>query len=317
MRAMTETPEEPGAQGADTSDLDPEDAPVELDEEGFLVESGHGRQFPTDLDVWARWAGAVVVGVAAFETLGYLISSTLLAWDAGMPDVPLPRPDGYFSLLLLTGVLLLVLGRRPGADPAGPAWAKGAACLAAGVAGSLVVTQLAGNIGAIVHPSGEGYEPAAYSASAIVSGIGGLADAVPAALAAVLAVLLYRWLRAAPGPVPALEDGQETVPEAPSEEGATSTEPSRRPGGSVGPAVAALLLGAVVAIACLFAFDLGIRNQPDAETGLLTTRGTPVVSAPFPTGGGVTDTINCSSPIGRYSPFCAVPTASPSPSPAP
>src|ERR1019366_863584 len=103
--AMAEPPDELGAQGADQPDLDPEDAPVELDEEGFLVSSGRRWQFPTDLDVWVRWAAAVVVGVAAFETLAYLISGSLSGWGTGIGNVPLPRPEGYYSLLLLAGVL--------------------------------------------------------------------------------------------------------------------------------------------------------------------------------------------------------------------
>jgi hypothetical protein len=93
MPAMAETPQEAGSQGSDESDLDPEDAPIELDEDGFLVSSGHRRQFPTDLDAWARWAGAVVVGVAAFETLAYLISGSLSGWATGIGDEPVsPSP---------------------------------------------------------------------------------------------------------------------------------------------------------------------------------------------------------------------------------
>jgi hypothetical protein len=80
---MVETPEEPGSQGTGEANLDPEDAPVELDEDGFLVRSARRRQFPTDLDVWVRWAGAVVVGVAAFQTLVNLISGSLLGWATG------------------------------------------------------------------------------------------------------------------------------------------------------------------------------------------------------------------------------------------
>jgi hypothetical protein len=34
MPAMVETPEDPGSLWADGSDLDPEDAPVDLDEDG-------------------------------------------------------------------------------------------------------------------------------------------------------------------------------------------------------------------------------------------------------------------------------------------
>jgi hypothetical protein len=167
MPAMVGTPEEPGSQGTNEANLDPEDAPVDLDEDGFFVTSVRRRQFPTDLDVWVRWAGAVVVGVAAFETLAYLISGSLSGWATGIGNVPLPRPDGYYSLLLLAGVLLLVLGRGSSSGAVRAGWARGAACLAAGTGGALVVAQVAGNIGAIVRPSGEAYgQPAAYIAGA-------------------------------------------------------------------------------------------------------------------------------------------------------
>jgi hypothetical protein len=299
------------------TDLDPEDAPVELDEEGFLVSGGRRRQFPTNLDVWVRWSGAVVVGVSAFGTLAYLIAATLMGWVTGPSDLPLPRPDGYFSLLLLAGVLLLVLRRRFGSGTASAGWARGAACLGAGTGGALVVSQLAGNIGAIVHPLGEGYsQPAAYIAGGIIGGIGGLADAVFAGFAAVLAVLLYRWSRAPAGP--AIEDGQESEPEGVIEESGTSTDPDREPRGSVGPVVASLLLGAVVAVACLYAFDLGIRSQPKAGTGRLPTSGTPVVSIPSPasTIASLPFIYECSTPSAGGGTFCRYifEPASPSPS---
>ena len=93
MPAMAETPQESGARGADRTDLDPEDAPLELDEDGFLAESGHRRQFPTDLDAWVRWASALVVAVAAFETLAFLISGSLSGWATGIGNEPVsPSP---------------------------------------------------------------------------------------------------------------------------------------------------------------------------------------------------------------------------------
>src|ERR1019366_322758 len=74
-------------------DVGPQAANDELDEDAFLVSSGPRRQFPTDLDAWARWAGAVVVGVAAFETLAYLISGSLSGWATGIGDEPVsPSP---------------------------------------------------------------------------------------------------------------------------------------------------------------------------------------------------------------------------------
>jgi hypothetical protein len=222
--------------------------------------------------------------------------------------VPLPRPDGYYSFVLLGGVLLLVLRRGSGSGTASPGRARGAACLAVGTGGALVVAQLAGNIGAIVHPSGDTFsEPAAFIAGTIVSGIGGLADAVTAAFAAVLAVLLYRWSRAAAGP--AIEDGQESEPEGVIEKSGTSTEPDRGPRGSVGPAVASLLLGAALAVACLVAFAVGQRNQVNSGTG------------PFPVSVPPVVTIYegpCPSPAATGGPICPVigplETATPSPS---
>lgn len=279
--AMAGPPEEPGTRGAERIDLDPEDAPLELDEEGFLVSGGRRRQFPTDLDAWVRWAGALVVAAAAFETLAFLISGSLSGWATGAFDVPLPRPDGYYSLLLLAGVLLLILRRRSGTSEDGPGWVRGAACLAAGTGGALVVAQVSGNIGAIVQRSGlEFGQPAAYVAGNVVSGIGGFADAVIAAFAATLAVLLYRWSRIAAGV--GTEDTGEIEPEGGIEESGTSTEPDRGPWGSVGPPVASLLLGAAVAGACLVALAVGTRNQINDYLGLPPTTASPAVTVPSP-----------------------------------
>jgi hypothetical protein len=197
---------------------------------------------------------------------------------------------------------------------------RGAACLAAGTGGALVVAQVAGNIGAIVHPSAEvSGQPAAYIAGYIVSSVGGLADAVLAASAAVLAVLLYRWSRAAAGP--AIEDGQESEPEGVIEESGMPTEPESGRGGSVGPAVASLLLGAAVAGACLVLFAVGqSRNQVNSGTEPLPPSGTPVFSVPSPAGAITllpgTNECSISSTGGVI--FCtsATPIVSPSPSPS-
>ena len=305
MPPMAEPPEELGAQGADRTVLDPEDAPVELDDDGFLVEGGTRRRFPTNLDVWLPWAGALVVSVAAFETLTFLISGTLQAWTTGVASVlPLPRPDGYYSLLLLAGVLLLVWGRRFDAGTAGLAWAGAAACLAAATGGALAVAQLAGNIGAIAHPSNQGFgEPAAYIASTVVGGVGGLADAVIATFAAVLAVLLYPWtLIASTGAIEVTGEGEPAAGREGGgavEERATSTAPHGGSRGSVGPAVASLLLGAVLAGASLVVFAAETRSQSNAGTGLFPVSGTPVVSVPSPVSTSATilpANYECSSP---------------------
>jgi hypothetical protein len=333
--AMAEIPEEPASPVTDETDLDPEDAPVVLDEDGFLVSGVGGRhlQFPIDLDVWLPWAGPVVVGVAAFETLSDLISGSLLGWE-NPGSYTLPPPDGYFSLLLLAGVILLVLLRRAGAGTAAPRWVRGAACLAAGTGGALVVAQLIGNVGLIIHPDGEALgQPAAYTAGAIVSFIGDLADAVISALAAVLAVLLYRWSRA--GVIDAIEDTGEREPagvrdgEAAASDGAvgdgTTVAPDWRPRVSVGPAVASLLLGAAVAGTCLVVFVVGqSRNQVVSQTELVPVTTSPAV--PVPSGvmyitctGSAPCTGSAGSLIeggGTAVPSSGVTTPSPAPAPA-
>jgi len=336
---MLETTEEPGSQGARGANLDPEDAPVELDEDGFLVSRGHRRQFPTDLDAWVRWAGAVVVGVAAFETLAYLISATLQGWATGVSDVPIPRPDGYYSLLLLAGVLLLVLRRGPGSGAASSRWVRGAACLAAGTGGALVVAQLSGGIGAIVQRSGLAFgEPAADVAGNVIGGIGGFADAVMAALAATLAVLLYRWSRTASGRT--VEDGRQGMAEGGGDSGSAGegepedgvetsgipAAPDWVPWGSVGPAVASLLIGAAVAGACLVAFAVGTRSEVNDYLGVPPATGAPAVSVPSPAG-TITllpaniqpgSTYECSSPpaSGAIVCFWALPIEPAAPSPS-
>jgi hypothetical protein len=294
MPAMAEPPEELGARGADGTDLDPEDASVELDEDGFLAQRDHRRQFPTDLDVWLRWAAVVVVGVAAFETLAYLISWTVEAWATG-EYVPLPPPDFLYSFVLLGGVLLLVLRRGPGSGTAGPGWLRGAACLAAGTGGALVVAQVAGNIRAIVQPPGE---PGAYVAGNVIGGIGGLAAAIISAFAAVLAVLLYRWSRAG-------------------SEGECKVGPGAAPV-PIRRAVAALVIGMAVGAAYLVATEVGLRNQQvNQQVSTPPTSGSPVFSVPS-SGISITLPEECSSPSGGGAIVCTLPLptepALPSPS---
>lgn len=280
---MAETPDEPGSTGAEEADPDPQDERVELDEDGFPVESGRHGQLPPALDVWLGWAGTVVVGVAAYETVAGLISASLLGSAAGYLLVP--PPDGYYSLLLLTGVLLLVL-RRP-SSTAAPGWVRGAACLAVGTGGALVVTQVAGNVGLIVSPSEETFsEPAVYTAAAIVAVVGGISEAVISAFAAMLAVWVYRGSRTAGEVVVedvgegGREGGGESEPGGGIDQTGASPAPDRRPRGSVGPAVASFLLGVAVAGACLVASAVGqSRNQVNAGRG---PRETTVVSSPPP-----------------------------------
>lgn len=311
---MAEPPEQ-GSQRAQGTDLDPEGGALEVDDDAFLVTGGRRWQFPTDLDVWLRWAGAVAVAVAAFQSLAFLITLTVSGWT--IADHPLLPPDGYYSLLLLAAVLLLVLRHGSGSSAADSGWVRRAACLAAATGAALVVAQLVGNIASIVHPSNGAFgQPAAYTASDIVSDVGGLADAVIAGCAAVLALLLYQWSRAAASP--AVEEAGEREPESGNEESGAPAVPAWRPRGPVGPALVSLLLGAVVALACLLAFDLGIRNQTNSETGLLPTSGSPAVSVPSPAGTATSFPliIQCSTPAVGGSASCGVffGTATPSPS---
>ena len=127
-------------------------------------------------------------------------------------------------------------------------------------------------------------------------------------------MLLYRWSRSASGPV--IEVGRESVAESGpegvigTEETGPSTEPHRAPRGSVGPALASLLLGAALAVACLIAFAVGTRNQVNSGTG------------PFPVSVPPSVTIyegTCTSAAATGGPICSVSgpleTATPSSSP--
>ena len=66
-----------------------------------------------------------MVAIAACETLAFLIVAALDGWAPGLGNVTLPRPDGYYALLLLGGVLVAGSSERgaPGATNrrAGPA----------------------------------------------------------------------------------------------------------------------------------------------------------------------------------------------------
>ena len=295
-------PEQPPA--LDGAGLDPEDAPLELDAEGFLVESPRTWSFPIDLDAWAWWAGVVVVAVIAFETLGDLLAGTLEGWIAGAGNVPVPRPDGYYSFVLLGGVLLLVLRRPTGAAPGLVRWVRMAACLAAGTAGALVIAQAAGSIALIFGlEGGTAGEPGAYAASNAVAGIGTCADVVTSAFAAALAVLLYRWSRLESEPA---GDGEPEEPEEPEEAEVHRPAPVRR-------ALGSLLLGALVSVACLVAFHVGVTRQ---QNGLVSPPPVSTQVSPSP-GSGILIALGPSDLCTFYaagSSVCGWGTATPSPS---
>jgi hypothetical protein len=247
---MARTPEDSGLQSLLEPGLDPEDAVLEVDDEGFLVSSGHRWHLPTDVEAWAGWAGEAMVAVAAFETVAFLIVAALDGWVPGLDNVTLPRPDGYYALLLLGGVLVLVL-RRGGAAGSEPRWGLGAACLAAGTGGALVLAGLVSNIAVLIDPSGsvagtvaDPYAPPEV-AGVVVAAVAGCVAALLAAFAAALAVLLYRRLRLA--------------------RTETGTEAGPRAGRVVpmGPVMASLTIGAAAAVGCMAAFQAGVASHPN------------------------------------------------------
>jgi len=149
---MAQTPDELQLDGVDEAGLDPEDAFLEVGEDGFLVSEGRGWHLPADLDAWVMWIGIAVVAVAAFQTLTALAAGALDGWSTGNGNVPLPLPTGYYSLVLLGGILLLVIRRQADAAAGRARWVQAAACVAAGTGSCLFIAQLAGNIGVIVLP---------------------------------------------------------------------------------------------------------------------------------------------------------------------
>lgn len=264
---MARPPEDSGLQGHLEPGLEPEDAIPGVDGEAFLVSPSHRWHLPTDLDAWVSWTGVVMVTVAACETLAFLIVAALNGWVPGLASVTPLRPDGYYALLLLGGVLVLVLGRGPEQR-----WAGAAACLAAGTGGALVVAGLVSNIAVLVDPSGsvagtvgDPFAPPEV-AGVLIGGVAGCVAALLAAFAAALAVLLHRRLQLARAEVGAEEGARlgRLVP--------------------TGPVMASLIVGAAVAAGCMAAFQAGVASRPN---GLLSNppvaSAAPVTSVPAPT----------------------------------
>jgi hypothetical protein len=246
MRAMAPRSEEPQSPGSNETDLDPEDAFLEEDEHGFLVSEGRSWHLPTDLDAWVMWAALVAVAVATLQTLAALAAGSLAAWAAGAGDLPLPLPAGYYSLILLGGIVLLVVRREADAVAGRERWVRGAACLVVGTGSCLIIAQLAGNIGLIVRPPGEGAfgVSSVTAATDLVTAIGGFADVIASAVAAALGFGLFRW-----SSTRAVEESR----------------PGAVPGhtGGGGPALASALLGVAVAAVALIAFQVGVANNPN------------------------------------------------------
>jgi hypothetical protein len=304
-----------GENGAGETGPDPEGAFLATDDDGFLVSDSRLWRLPTDLDAWVGWVGAVMVAVAACETLAFLIVAALDGWVPGLGNVTLPRPDGYYTLLLLGGVLVL---RRGGAGSTGrPRWARGAACLAAGTGGALVVAGLVSNIATLVNPSGsvagtvaDPYAPPEV-AGVVIGAVAGCVGALLAAFAAGLAVLLYRRLQ--------LEEAEAGADEGP------------RLGRVVpmGPVMASLLIGVAAAVGCMVAFQAGVASKPndllsippEASAVPVTTLPAPipesipgqVTTGPVPSGCSVEDSgvgVIISCPFSKSTP---VATAAPGP----
>jgi len=274
--AMAQRPVTTRPPGPGETEMDPGDAFLEPEDGGFLVSDSRSWRFPTDLDAWVSWAGAVMVAVAACETLAFLIEAALDGWAPGLGNVTLPRPDGYYALLLLGGVLFLVLRSGGAASNRRPRWAGGAACLAAGTGGALVVAGLVSNIAVLFDPSGsvagtvaDPYAPPEV-AGVVVGALAGCVAAALAGFAATIAVLLYRRLQL----------GHQ---EAGIQEAGTAVSPRLRRVVHIGPVMASLLIGAAAAAACLAAFQAGVASNPnDLLTSPPETSAAPV-SAPSPT----------------------------------
>ena len=231
------------------TDLDPEDEFQEVDEEGFLVDEGHGWGLSGDLDAWAMWAAIVAVAWAAFQTLATLAVGGLDGWGPDGFAMPLPLPAGYLSLILLGGVLVLAIRRDADASAGRGRWVRAAACLAAGTGSCLAVAQLAGNIGVIVRSPGAAFGEPVATAANVVAGVGGFADVVAAALPAVMAVVLFRWSRG--------------HSEGEAESGTKSARPA-----SAGPALGAVCLGACVAAAAFVGFQAGSGRNPNEQLSI-------------------------------------------------
>ena len=269
-----------GETGPGETGLDPEAASLTTEGDGFLVSDGRRPwRFPTDLDAWVSWAGAVMVAIAACETLAFLIVAALDGWAPGLGNVTLPRPDGYYALLLLGGVLVVVPRSGGAGSNQPPRWARGAACLAAGTGAALVVAGLVSNIAVLHNPSGsvagtvaDPYAPPEV-AGTVIGALAGCVAALLAAFAAVLAVLLYRRSQLA-----RTEVGTETE---------AGTEAGSRLGRVVpmGPVMASLIIGAAAAVGCMAAFQAGVASNPNnlLETPPVASAvPTPSVLAPTP-----------------------------------
>jgi hypothetical protein len=225
----------PPPAGTSIAPAESEEEPVFLEDPGFAWRFPAGWRLPLDLDRWVGWIAAAMVAAAALQTAAELVSGALQGWAPGAAQLPFPSPSGYCSLLLLGAMLVLALRRATVGMSA--EWLRGVCCAAAATGAGLVVSQLVGGVQGIVlaHPDAGVLEPSSV-AGARVAAAGSLGDALPAAAALALAVLLHRWTAATP-PGPA---------------------GPRRAG--MGRPVASALAGAAAASACLLWFESGVQQ---------------------------------------------------------
>jgi hypothetical protein len=235
---MRETPPRsawaPGA--GDHPDSEPDTG---APEEGFVEEPGFSIHLPADLDGWVPWVGGAVVVAAALQATTSLVGGTLAGWTPNTQVSPFPAPGVAASLLLLAGVLVLVIGRGEAPSASRSRWFSLLACLAAGTAAALVVTQLVGSVEGVTQSRGGLALLPNQVAAAVLGAIGGAASVVVDAGSAALALLLHRWSRLAAGT---------------GDQGVTARVPLRRP-------VGAMVMGATVGVACLAAFQAGVSRS--------------------------------------------------------
>ena len=165
-----------------------------------------------DLDRVLLWVGIAMVAVATWQTLALLIGGVLEAWAYPTRVGPV-FPTGYYSLALLGGMLLLLWAQK--AAPEVGRRRLDACCRATVATATL---QLAAQVVAAfdrVFEANVGLTTSVGTAPPLPSGAAGravpilygletLGDAVPAAAAIILALVLLARVRAA---APGAEEG--------------------------------------------------------------------------------------------------------------
>jgi len=157
-----------------------------------------GWTFPADIDRWLIWTGIALTCLAAWQTATYFVGSVFFAW--GYTGEAIPRPNGYYSLLLLAGVLLLVWQRDDGTLKG--TRLRSLSCLAACTGGALVAAQATGSADLVFHFSKYSQSLTTYSTNGTATvgeevfyALESLGDTVPSIIAVIFAALLYRSQR--------------------------------------------------------------------------------------------------------------------------